>query len=92
MENGYGHNSGESPAICGIAAELLRSTVERYERLDEEVKALRADQKDILSNAKANGLDVKIIKKLIALRRMEEQERIETEELIDLYKHALGMG
>lgn len=87
-----GHNSGESPAIGGIAAELLRSTVERYERLDEEVKALRADQKDVMAQAKGAGLDVKIIRRIISLRRMDEQERIETEELLDLYKHAIGMA
>jgi len=82
-----GHNS-----VGGIAAELLRSTVERYERLDEEVKALRADQKDVLSQAKSAGLDVRIIRKVISLRKMDEQERVETQELMDLYLHALGMA
>jgi uncharacterized protein (UPF0335 family) len=84
---GSGHNS-----IGGPAAEILRRTVERYERLDEEKKAIGADQKDILAQAKSAGLDVRIIRKILTLRKMDEQERIETEELLDLYRHALGMA
>ena len=64
--------------IGGIAAEALRQFVERIERLEEEKKALSAD--------------TKIIRKLIALRRMEDQEREEIDQLLDLYKAALGMA
>jgi len=89
----YGHNSGEeSPAIGGIAAEALRQFIERIERLEEEKKALGADIKDVYSQAKSHGFDTKIMRKVISLRRMEDQEREETEALLDLYKAALGMS
>jgi len=78
--------------IGGIAAEALRQFVERIERLEEEKKALAADIKDVYGQAKSQGFDTKIIRKLIALRRMEDQEREEIDQLLDLYKAALGMG
>ncbi|AVM74247.1 DUF2312 domain-containing protein [Magnetospirillum gryphiswaldense] len=77
--------------IGGIAAEALRQFVERIERLEEEKKALSADIKDVYAQAKSQGFDTKIIRKLIALRRMEEQEREEIDQLLELYKAALGM-
>ncbi|MBI2241543.1 MAG: DUF2312 domain-containing protein [Magnetospirillum gryphiswaldense] len=78
--------------IGGIAAEALRQFVERIERLEEEKKALAADIKDVYGQAKSQGFDTKIIRKLIALRRMEDQEREEVDQLLDLYKAALGMA
>lgn len=78
--------------IGGIAAEALRQFVERIERLEEEKKALAADIKDVYGQAKSQGFDTKIIRKLIALRRMEDQEREEIDQLLDLYKAALGMA
>lgn len=78
--------------IGGIAAEALRQFIERIERLEEEKKALAADIKDVYSQAKSQGFDSKIIRKIVSLRKMEEQEREETEQLLDLYKAALGMA
>lgn len=78
--------------IGGIAAEALRQFIERIERLEEEKKALAADIKDVYGQAKSQGFDTKIMRKLIALRRMEDQEREEVDQLLDLYKAALGMG
>lgn len=78
--------------IGGIAAEALRQFIERIERLEEEKKALSADIKDVYSQCKSQGFDTKIVKKVVALRRMEEQEREETDQLLDLYKAALGMA
>jgi uncharacterized protein (UPF0335 family) len=78
--------------VGGIAAEALRQFIERIERLEEEKKALSGDIKDVYSQAKSQGFDTKIIRKIIQLRKMEEQEREETEQLIDLYKAAIGMG
>ena len=71
---------------------LFTQRVERIERLEEEKKALSADIKDVYSQAKSQGFDTKIIRKIISLRRMEDQEREETEQLLDLYKAALGMA
>lgn len=85
-----GHNSGDT-AIGGIAAEALRQYVERWERLEDEKKAISADQKDVLSQAKNAGFDVSIIRQILRLRKMDEQERMETEQLVELYKRALNM-
>ncbi|MBR9972100.1 DUF2312 domain-containing protein [Magnetospirillum sulfuroxidans] len=78
--------------IGGIAAEALRQFVERIERLEEEKKALSADIKDVYGQCKSQGFDVKIVRKIISLRRMEDQEREEIDQLLDLYKAALGMA
>lgn len=79
-----GHNS--------IAPTQLRSIVERIERVEEEIKALNDDKKDIYGEAKANGFDTKIIKKVVALRRKDHQERKEEEAIMELYLEALGMA
>jgi uncharacterized protein (UPF0335 family) len=81
----------KSPDVGGIAADRLRSFVERIERLEEEKKVLANDIKDVFAEAKGAGFDVKILKKLISLRRMEAQEREEMDEILQLYMRAIGM-
>ena len=76
----------------GIAADRLRSLVERIERLEEERKALAGDIKDIYAEAKSAGFDVKVLRQVIRLRRQDQAEVEEQESLLDLYKRALGMG
>lgn len=80
-----GHNTG------GIAADRLRSIVERWERIEEEKKALTSDQKDIMTEARSAGFDVAVIRAVIRERKLEAAEREEREHLLDLYKQALGM-
>lgn len=80
------------PDVGGIAGDQLRSVIERIERLEEEKVALQADIKEIYAEAKANGFDTKIIRQLIRLRKMEDTDRKEQEELLDLYKRAIGMA
>lgn len=75
----------------GIAADRLRSIIERIERLEEERKALASDIKDIYSEAKSAGFDTKVIRQIISIRRKEPAEVEEQETLLDLYKRALGM-
>jgi uncharacterized protein (UPF0335 family) len=75
----------------GIAADRLRSLVERIERLEEERKALAGDIKDIYGEAKSAGFDVKVLRQIIRLRRQDQAEVEEQESLLDLYKRALGM-
>jgi uncharacterized protein (UPF0335 family) len=75
----------------GIAADRLRSLVERIERLEEERKALGADIRDIYTEAKSAGFDVKVMRQLIRIRRQEPQAIEEQETLLDLYRRALGM-
>jgi uncharacterized protein (UPF0335 family) len=75
----------------GIAADRLRSLVERIERLEEERKALASDVKDIYAEAKSAGFDVKVLRQLIRVRRQEAAEVEEQETLLDVYRRALGM-
>lgn len=75
----------------GIAADRLRSIVERIERLEEERKALASDIKDIFSEAKSAGFDVKVLRQLLRIRKQEAAEVEEQETLLDVYRRALGM-
>ena len=75
----------------GIAADMLRSFIERIERLEEEKKGLAEDIREIYAEAKGNGFDPKIMRQIIKIRKMEEHDRKEQEALLDLYAHALGI-
>ncbi|MCP1196229.1 DUF2312 domain-containing protein [Acetobacter senegalensis] len=75
----------------GIAADRLRSIIERVERLEEERKALAGDIKDIYTEAKSAGFDVKVIRQIIRLRKQEPAEIEEQETLLSIYRRALGM-
>lgn len=77
--------------VGGIAADQLRSFVERIERLEEEKSGIQNDIKEIYSEAKGTGFDVKILRQIIRLRKKEKEERDEEEQLLDLYMAALGM-
>ena len=81
-----------SNQIGGIAADALRQIIERVERLEEEKKGLQGDIKDVYSQAKSQGFDVKIIRQIVRLRKIEDHEREEIEQLLELYKAAIGMG
>ncbi|CAM2922741.1 hypothetical protein CFR75_11385 [Komagataeibacter xylinus] len=81
----------EDHAVGGIAADRLRSIIERVERLEEERKALSGDIKDIFSEAKSTGFDVKVIRQIIRIRKQEPAEVEELETLLQIYKRALGM-
>lgn len=84
---GEGHNSNSG----GIAADRLRSIIERVERLEEERKALASDIKDIFSEAKSAGFDVQVIRQIITIRRKDPKEVEEQESVLDTYRRALGM-
>ncbi|MEA2757190.1 MAG: hypothetical protein QOJ54_3479 [Aliidongia sp.] len=77
--------------VGGVAADQLRSIVERIERLEEEKKALQEDIKDVYAEAKGNGFDVKILRKIISIRKRDRAELDEEETLLELYLRALGM-
>lgn len=74
-----------------IAAGELKAYIERIERLEEEKAALAGDLRDVYTEAKANGFDTKIMRKIVALRKKDHAERKEEEALLDLYLEALGM-
>jgi uncharacterized protein (UPF0335 family) len=72
-----------------IAAAKLRSFVERIEKLEFEKSELAADIREVYAEAKGNGFDTKIMRQIIKLRKMEEPDRREQDELLDLYRQAL---
>jgi len=75
----------------GMNVGRLQSFVERLEKLDEERRAIGGDIKDVYSEAKGVGYDVKTMRKIVQLRKMDAADRAEQETLLDVYKHALGM-
>ncbi|SVA63031.1 uncharacterized protein METZ01_LOCUS115885 [marine metagenome] len=77
--------------VGGIARERLKSFVERIENLEEEKSALTADIREIYSEAKGIGLDIKTLRQIVRLRKLDSSDRQQQEELLDLYKNALGM-
>jgi uncharacterized protein (UPF0335 family) len=81
----------EENDVGGLAAGKLKSFVERIERLEEEKSGIASDIKDLYSELKGEGFDAKIVRKIISLRKKDRQERQEEEELLELYKAALGM-
>jgi uncharacterized protein (UPF0335 family) len=70
----------------------LRTIVERIERLEEEKKTIAGDIKEVYAEAKGNGFDTKILRKVISLRKKDVAERQEEESMIDVYLAALGMA
>ena len=85
-----GHNSGEAAPtnVGGVAGERLRSFLERIERLEEEKTALAADVKDVYSEAKNMGFNVKVLREIIRRRKMDEADLREFEELLAVYSRA----
>ena len=74
-----------------VTAEQLRSYVERIEHLEEETAGIASDTKEIYSEAKGNGFETKVMRKLVALGKRDYAERSEEEAILDLYMRALGM-
>ena len=75
-----------------IARDQLRSIVERIERLEEEKQAIAGDIRDVYAEAKANGFDVKTLRKVVRLRKQDSEQRQEEEAMLTLYLHSLGMA
>lgn len=82
---------GGTSDVGGVAGERLKSFVERIERLEEEKTALLEDIKEVYAELKGVGFDGKVVRKVVSLRKMETEKRREAEELLDLYKTAIGM-
>ena len=75
--------------VGGVAGERLRSFVERIERLEEEKVALSADIREVYAEAKGAGFDIKVMRQLIKLRKMDKDDRSEMEAILDVYERAL---
>ncbi len=82
---------GGTSNVGGIAGERLQQIIEKIERLEEEKKGLADDIKDVMAEAKATGFEPKIIRAIVRLRKKAKEERQEEEELLELYKAAIGM-
>jgi uncharacterized protein (UPF0335 family) len=75
-----------------VAADQLKSYIERIEKLEEEKAEIASFIKDVFAEIKANGYDTKAIKEILKLRKLEPQVREEQEYMLDVYKKALGMA
>ncbi len=83
-------DAGHVDILNGTAQTQLKTIIERIERLEEDKAAIMADQKEIFAEAKGNGFDVKIIRKVIRLRKQDKAKRQEEEAILDLYLSAIG--
>lgn len=100
--SGIGHNSGseddtfsvsdEQLKEANVEADRLRLLIERIERLEEEIKGLRDDVRDVYAEAKAVGYDPKIMRQIVRLRKMDADARNEMLTVLETYKAALGMA
>ena len=77
--------------VGGVAGDRLRTIIERIERLEDEKKALSDDIREVYSESKGAGFDIKIIRQIVRLRKMDASDRSEMEQVLDVYKRALGM-
>jgi len=75
-----------------VAADQLKTIIERIERLEEEKAGIAGDIKDVYAEAKANGFDSKVLRKIISIRKQDHDERQEAEAILELYLQALGMA
>ncbi len=76
--------------LNGTAQTQLKTIIERIERLEEDKAAIMADQKEVYAEAKGNGFDVKVIRKVVRLRKQDRAKRLEEEAILDLYLSAIG--
>ena len=76
--------------VVGIPGNRIRSFVERIEQIETEIKDLNEAKKEVFSEAKGEGFDVKVLKEIIKLRKQDQDERDEHESLLDVYMQAMG--
>ena len=85
-------NDNSAETSDSVTASRLKSFIERIERLEEEKQALMTDLKEVYGEAKSVGFDTKTMRKLVSLRKMDHEKRREQEELLELYKSAVGLA
>ena len=74
-----------------VTADELRQFIERVERLEQEKKDLAEQVKEVMAEAKGRGYDTKVMRKVIALRKRDQNDIAEEEAVLEMYKEALGM-
>lgn len=84
------HYDAAPDVLTGAAQGRLRTLIERLERLDEDRQAVMADMKEVFAEAKGEGYDVKILRQVLKIRKMDKAKRQEAEAILDLYLSALG--
>lgn len=90
-ENLIGHNSAGHPDVLNSTAQnQLKSVIDRIERLEVEKAEIMEQIKEIYAEARGNGFDVKILKKVIRLRKIDRARRQEEDAILDLYLSAIG--
>jgi uncharacterized protein (UPF0335 family) len=75
-----------------VAQDQIRAFIERIERLEEEKASIAGDIKEVYAEAKGNGFDTKVLRKIVSIRKQDQNERMEQEALLELYMTALGMA
>ena len=88
--NGDAAFDASADVLNATAQGRLRSIVERLERLEEDKQAVMVDMKEVFAEAKGEGYDVKILRKVLRLRKQDKAKRQEEEAILDLYLSALG--
>jgi uncharacterized protein (UPF0335 family) len=76
----------------GIAGDRLRQLIDKIERLEDEKREVGDQVKEVMAEAKGEGFDIKVLRQILKLRRMKPHDRTEQEELLELYKAAIGMA
>lgn len=85
-------STDDTADVGGISGAVLKQYVERIERLEEEKKGIADDIRDAFAEIKNAGFDVKTVRQVLKLRKLQPHDRAEQEELLELYKAAIGMG
>ena len=75
--------------MIGISGDRIRSFIERIEHIDEEIKGLNEGKKEAFAEAKGEGFDVKVLREILRLRKLDREDREEHESLVDLYLRAM---
>ena len=92
MADGTGPIEHSKKAKDGqIAGDALRKYIERIERLEEEKKALSGDIRELYAEAKGNGYEPRVMRKVVSLRKMKAADREEEEALLEVYREAVGV-
>jgi uncharacterized protein (UPF0335 family) len=81
----------ELESELGVSSGQLRQYIEKIEKLEEEKSELQEHVKEAFAQAKNDGFDVKIMRKILAMRKMKKEELMEQQELLEIYAKALGM-
>jgi len=86
-----GHNNPPNEEAAEFSGQRLKTIVERVEKLEEDKAGIAADIRELYAEAKGTGFNVKTIRQVVRLRKQREEQRREDEELLELYKSAIGM-